>query len=207
MTSNDMSKLLTVNKLKYQLPSNLNIVERRQNKVSFADQNTYLSQAGSEVVIRFTASTDYVYGPNSFLTFNVKTELKDIEILGISNELVQVIINIIKNSKDAFVSNSILIREISIKTKKYQGYAFIELQDNAGGISKENLELITEHIKSYDYRIFMINEILPGNALDCRNFLALPREKGLPSLKKFEQSNGRDIDIYSATIGPAIIEI
>jgi len=74
-------------------------------------------------------------------------------------------------------------------------------------ISKENLELITEHIKSYDYRIFMINEILPGNALDCRNFLALPSEKGLPSLKKFEQSNGRDIDIYSATIGPAIIEI
>ena len=55
--------------------------------------------------------------------------------------------------------------------------------------------------------IFMINEILPGNALDCRNFLALPSEKGLPSLKKFEQSNGRDIDIYSATIGPAIIEI
>ena len=74
MTSNDMSKLLTVNKLKYQLPSNLNIVERRQNKVSFADQNSYLSQAGSEVVIRFTASTDYVYGPNSFLTFDIKTE-------------------------------------------------------------------------------------------------------------------------------------
>ena len=73
MTSNDMSKLLTVNKLKYQLPSNLNIVERRQNKVSFADQNSYLSQAGSEVVIRFTASTDYVYGPNSFLTFDIET--------------------------------------------------------------------------------------------------------------------------------------
>ena len=74
-------------------------------------------------------------------------------------------------------------------------------------ISKENLETISEYIKSFDYRIFMINEILPDNALDCRNFLALPREKGLPSLKKFEQSNGRDIDIYSATIGPAIIEI
>ena len=74
MTSNDMSKLLTVNKLKYQLPSNLNIVERRQNKVSFADQNSYLSQAGSEVVIRFTASTDYVYGPNSFLTFDIETK-------------------------------------------------------------------------------------------------------------------------------------
>jgi len=40
-----------------------------------------------------------------------------------------------------------------------------------------------------------------------KNFLALPKEKGLPNLKKFEQSRSRDIDIYSATIGPAIIEI
>lgn len=74
-------------------------------------------------------------------------------------------------------------------------------------ISKENLELINEHIKSYDYRIFMINEVVPGNALDCRNFLALPREKDLPTLNKFEQSSSRDIDIYSAAIGPSIIEI
>ena len=47
-------------------------------------------------------------------------------------------------------------------------------------ISKENLEFISKYLKSYNYRIFMINEVLPGNALDCRNFLALPKEKGLP---------------------------
>ena len=74
-------------------------------------------------------------------------------------------------------------------------------------ISKENLETISEYIKSFDYHIFMINEVLPGNALDCRNFLALPKEKGVPNLKDFKQSNSRDIDIYSAVIGPAIIEI
>ncbi|MFT7005477.1 MAG: C4-dicarboxylate-specific signal transduction histidine kinase, partial [Sulfurimonas sp.] len=75
---------------------------------------------------------------------SIKTELKELKVLGISNELTQVIINIIKNSKDAFVSNSILIREISIKTKKEEKFALIEIQDNAGGISKENVENIFE---------------------------------------------------------------
>ena len=67
----DMKSLKTYNKLKYELPSNLNVVERRQNKVSFADQNSYSSASGNEVVIRLTASTDYVYGPNSYLVFDL----------------------------------------------------------------------------------------------------------------------------------------
>nr|WP_321265813.1 PAS domain-containing sensor histidine kinase [uncultured Sulfurimonas sp.] len=75
---------------------------------------------------------------------NVKTDLKDLKVLGILNELTQVIINLIKNAKDAFLSNSILIREISITTKKEENYAIIEIKDNAGGISKENLEKIYE---------------------------------------------------------------
>jgi hypothetical protein len=67
-----MDALKVHNKLKYALPSNLNVVERRQNKVSFADQNSYTSTSGNELVIRFTNSTDYVYGPNSYLTFDVQ---------------------------------------------------------------------------------------------------------------------------------------
>ena len=65
---------------------------------------------------------------------SVKTDLREIKVLGISNELTQVIINLIKNSSDAFVQNSILIREITISTKEEKGYALIEVQDNAGGI-------------------------------------------------------------------------
>jgi len=75
---------------------------------------------------------------------SIKTDFTDIEVLGITNELTQVIINLINNSKDAFVHNSILIREVNISTKKEDGFAVIELQDNAGGISKENLEKIFE---------------------------------------------------------------
>ena len=75
---------------------------------------------------------------------SVKTDFIDIEVLGITNELTQVIINLINNSKDAFINNSILIREISISTKKEDGFAVIELEDNAGGIPRENLEKIFE---------------------------------------------------------------
>jgi len=67
----DMSQVQAVNKVKYQLPTNLNIVERRTNKVNFADQNQYSSQSGNELVIRLQASSDYVYGKNCYLVFDV----------------------------------------------------------------------------------------------------------------------------------------
>lgn len=75
---------------------------------------------------------------------HVKTDLEEIEILGVTNELTQVIINLIKNSKDAFVQNSILMREISIRTKKGKDFVLLEFGDNAGGIKEKDLEKIFE---------------------------------------------------------------
>ncbi|MCK9491693.1 MAG: PAS domain-containing sensor histidine kinase [Sulfurimonas sp.] len=75
---------------------------------------------------------------------SVKVKLEKIEVLGIQNELTQVIINLIKNAKDAFITKAILIREISITLTKEDGFAHIEIQDNAGGIQKENIENIFE---------------------------------------------------------------
>ena len=43
---------------------------------------------------------------------DIKVNFEDIELLGISNELSQVIINLIQNSKDAFNSNNIIKKEI-----------------------------------------------------------------------------------------------
>jgi hypothetical protein len=73
----NMAQLNAVNKVKYALPTNLNVVERRQNKVNFADQNNYTSTSGSEVVVRLQASLlvaklllDYKH---QLITYMVKT--------------------------------------------------------------------------------------------------------------------------------------
>ena len=74
-------------------------------------------------------------------------------------------------------------------------------------ISKENVNEITRFLKSFNYRIFMLNEVLPGCELDCRNFLAFPSKRGLPKLSNFDQKNGRELGIYSAVIGDTLIEV
>ena len=74
----------------------------------------------------------------------IKTEFEDVEVLGILNEFNQIVINLIKNSIDAFIQNNILIREIKIKVRKDIDIAIIEFQDNAGGIKEKNLYKIFE---------------------------------------------------------------
>ena len=74
-------------------------------------------------------------------------------------------------------------------------------------ISKEDFKAVSEYLKSFSYRIFMINEVLPGCALDCRNFLAFPSAKGTPMIKDFEQNDGRKLGIYSAVIGSPLVEV
>ncbi len=75
---------------------------------------------------------------------NLKIALEDMRVVGSSNELTQVIINLVKNSIDAFSSNAVLIKELDIKSYKTKEYAMIEVSDNAGGIPKEMREKIFE---------------------------------------------------------------
>jgi len=78
---------------------------------------------------------------------SIKTDFEDFEVLGIMNELSQVIVNLIKNSRDAFVYNSILMREINISVKKEKSngeFAVIEIEDNAGGIKDKDIYKIFE---------------------------------------------------------------
>jgi PAS domain S-box-containing protein len=79
---------------------------------------------------------------------NITIKSENISVDGISNELTQVIINLIINAKDAFSIKSIENRQIDISvSKSYIGievFAFIIIKDNAGGILEENLERIFE---------------------------------------------------------------
>jgi PAS domain S-box-containing protein len=75
---------------------------------------------------------------------NVHTDFEDVSVLGISNELTQVMINLIQNSKDAFMHSGVLLKEISIRVKKEKDFAVIEFEDNAGGIKEKEIYKIFE---------------------------------------------------------------
>jgi len=79
---------------------------------------------------------------------NIKKDFIDIQVEGISNELSQVIINLIQNAKDAFsinhIQNKIIwisISKIEIKSKPF---AKIVIEDNAGGINEKYIDKIFE---------------------------------------------------------------
>ena len=68
------------------------------------------------------------------------------KIIGVTNELSQVIVNLIQNSKDAFIQNNIKDKTIIISLKEQiiqsKKYLSLEIKDNAGGINKNHIEKI-----------------------------------------------------------------
>jgi len=69
---------------------------------------------------------------------------KDLEIYGIKNELVQTLINLIQNAKDAFILNQVKNREIELKSYKDESFIYLEFIDNAQGLPKELFDKIYE---------------------------------------------------------------
>jgi signal transduction histidine kinase len=69
---------------------------------------------------------------------------RELEIAGHSNQLIQVFLNIIKNSTDVFRERSDIKGEISFRCYKNSGSIYIEISDNGGGIDKELLPRIFE---------------------------------------------------------------
>lgn len=75
------------------------------------------------------------------VTQNIKSEQK---IKTHSRELLQVLLNLLKNAKEILVENIIHNREIVITTSNEKDNLIIEIQDNAGGIPKWVLPKIFE---------------------------------------------------------------
>lgn len=74
------------------------------------------------------------------LRIKVKKELKNIEIKNFENLLLQVLINIIKNAKDAFLENRSTHKKLLfIKNYEDENSIYISIKDNAGGIKEEQL--------------------------------------------------------------------
>ena len=84
---------------------------------------------------------------DSFKSHNIKINCKisdDILVYGYESELSQVLLNILVNSKDAFLENNIENPLISVYVKKIETHVRIVISDNAGGISKSIINKIFE---------------------------------------------------------------
>ena len=67
---------------------------------------------------------------------------RNFEIIGSKIELENLFINLINNSKDAFVEKKIENRKIDINTFQKENSIYCQIQDNAGGISKHILDKV-----------------------------------------------------------------
>jgi polar amino acid transport system substrate-binding protein/two-component system sensor histidine kinase EvgS len=68
----------------------------------------------------------------------------DISIKVIKNEFKHILLNLISNSKDAFIENGIKERKINITVSQNEKETIIEFKDNAGGIPQKILPHIFE---------------------------------------------------------------
>lgn len=75
---------------------------------------------------------------HQFSALNITIELigDEIECFGYPNEFKQVVLNILTNSKDAFIERKIEDRKIKIELFKDKDFAIATFKDNAGGIAE-----------------------------------------------------------------------
>lgn len=66
----------------------------------------------------------------------------DEKVYGVMTELEQVILNLLANSRDAFMDKSLEDRQININVSSSKEFTTLTFEDNAGGIKKEHLEKI-----------------------------------------------------------------
>jgi FkbM family methyltransferase len=74
-------------------------------------------------------------------------------------------------------------------------------------VSQEKPEIIFKHLIERDYRIYMINEILPGCALDCRNFMAAHNTTDFSDFIRDFDKELISTQIFEAVHGPVLISV
>jgi signal transduction histidine kinase len=72
----------------------------------------------------------------------IDLEIGDESAYGVESEFQQIFLNLITNSKDAFIDRKIENRKITINAFKKDSYSIVVFEDNAGGIKEEDIEKI-----------------------------------------------------------------
>ena len=108
-----------------------NFINPRKQKETFNLQDTFL-----KVFTIISAQFDDK-------KIKIKEKIDFINILAVENELMQVIINILNNAKDALKDSS-FERFIFINVYSEDNFVVIEIKDNAGGIDDKIISRIFE---------------------------------------------------------------
>lgn len=74
-------------------------------------------------------------------------------------------------------------------------------------ICRQDISIIVDILRPLNYAIYMINETLPGNDPDCRNFLAIDASRDLPIIMERHINFESGTPIWSAVVGPSLIEV
>ncbi|WP_321470876.1 HAMP domain-containing sensor histidine kinase [Halarcobacter sp.] len=79
---------------------------------------------------------------NNYINLSIEDIKEDFFIDGIKNELTQVFINILNNSKDVLLENKVKQRVIEVKFYEDNEDIIITIQDNAGGVDESIIDKI-----------------------------------------------------------------
>jgi len=93
----------------------------------------------------YTKTLDIINSKYKNLNIKFIENIESIDLLGLDSELIQVIINILNNSKDALESNNNSEeRYIFVDIYKKENFLIISIKDNAGGIDESIIDRIFE---------------------------------------------------------------
>jgi C4-dicarboxylate-specific signal transduction histidine kinase len=111
---------------------------------TFNSFNNFIKPAGDAEIFSIKEAVDNTIAMmHDFITINsvnVERDFKGDPVLeGLSNELEQVLMNIIKNSIDEFNERGIAERMLSIAVSRNNGMNYVRIKDKRRGIKLDNL--------------------------------------------------------------------
>ena len=83
----------------------------------------------------------------TFMSYSIKIDYnfsKSITLFGFPTEVLQVILSILQNAKDALTERNITNKKVFITIKKDKDNAYVNILDNAGGVSSNIIDKIFE---------------------------------------------------------------
>ena len=143
----------------------------------------------SDFAIRDVIESVMLLTKDEFLKERIDIKIKGQNLIidGFANELKHVILNIINNSKDAFIERDIQKREIELEVLKSGEDILFSIRDNAGGIPEDvllhifKLNFTTKADKGTGVGLYLSKTIMDnmGGELSAKNIILDTKEKGV----------------------------